>query len=252
MKVKNGMESDLFLPIKEYFEQMGYRGDGEVRGIDLYMEREGATLAVELKNALDFKALRQAALRQKTVDVVFIGIFCPKNIRSRDFSEKLYLLRRLGIGLIAVTPQTKQVQVIALPETGELENYRKRNIQSGKALSEELKARRIRENTGGTHGKKLMTAYREDALRVLQALKTLGEASATRMITKASGVKRTAAILRDNHYNWFMPVAKDEKDEGANRERIYKIAPAGEDALKEYADVIRCLSASDKPTEMKE
>ncbi|MBO2517098.1 MAG: hypothetical protein CW338_07505, partial [Clostridiales bacterium] len=214
---------------------------------DLYMERDGASLAVELKNTLDFKAVRQAALRQKTADAVFIGIFCPRNLRSREFSEKLYILRRLGIGLITVSPGSLTVQVIAMPEAGELENYRRGNLRAGKALSEELRARQIRENTGGTRGRRLMTAYREDALRVLAALKELGGRAPTRQITKACGVKRASNILRDNHYSWFLPLPEtEEAEEGekkAPRERRYEIAPAGLQALEEYAGVISRVRA---------
>ena len=65
------MEKDLFLPIKTYFEQFGYICDGEVNDIDLYMEKEDESVAVELKQTLDFKALQQAALRQKITDIVY-------------------------------------------------------------------------------------------------------------------------------------------------------------------------------------
>ena len=33
------MEKDLFNPIKGYFEKQGFVCDGEVEGIDLYMEK---------------------------------------------------------------------------------------------------------------------------------------------------------------------------------------------------------------------
>ena len=60
------MERDLFLPIKTYFENFGYVCDGEVKGIDLYMENGEKNVAVELKQTLDFKSVQQAALRQKS------------------------------------------------------------------------------------------------------------------------------------------------------------------------------------------
>ena len=74
------MERDLFLPIKTYFENFGYVCDGEVKGIDLYMENGEKNVAVELKQTLDFKSVQQAALRQKITDIVYIGIFKPKDI----------------------------------------------------------------------------------------------------------------------------------------------------------------------------
>ena len=97
------MEKDLFLPIKAYFEAYGYTCDGEVQDIDLYMEKGDESVAVELKQELDFKAVQQAALRQKLTDTVYIGIFKPKDMGRRAFQDKLYLLKRLGIGLIVVS-----------------------------------------------------------------------------------------------------------------------------------------------------
>ena len=58
------MEKDLFEPIKEYFSALGYSCDGEVNDIDMYMQKDGESVAVELKQSIDFKAIRQAALRQ--------------------------------------------------------------------------------------------------------------------------------------------------------------------------------------------
>ena len=86
------MEKDLFLPIKAYFEAYGYTCDGEVQDIDLYMEKGDESVAVELKQELDFKAVQQAALRQKLTDTVYIGIFKPKDMGRRAFQDKLYLL----------------------------------------------------------------------------------------------------------------------------------------------------------------
>ena len=85
------MEKDLFEPIKEYFSLLGYSCDGEVNDIDLYMQKDDESVAVELKQSIDFKAIRQAALRQKIVDTVYIGTFMPKNLRSRENREKIYL-----------------------------------------------------------------------------------------------------------------------------------------------------------------
>ena len=106
------MEKDLFGPIKKYFENMGYTCDGEVRDIDLYMKKDGVSVAVELKITLDFKAVQQAALRQKVADDVYIGIFRPKKMNTSAFTDKLYLLKRLGIGLIIVAASTKNVTVV--------------------------------------------------------------------------------------------------------------------------------------------
>ena len=69
------MEKDLFSPIKKHFEAQGFVCDGEVDGIDMYMEKDGVNVAVELKVSLDFRVVMQAALRQKLVPYVYIGTF---------------------------------------------------------------------------------------------------------------------------------------------------------------------------------
>lgn len=49
-------------------------------------------------------------MRQKITDFVYIGIFRPKDLRSSSFRDKLYLLKRLGIGLIVVSKRSKIVE----------------------------------------------------------------------------------------------------------------------------------------------
>jgi len=225
------MEKDLFLPVKEYFEALGYAGDGEVAGIDLYMEKGEESLAVELKQTLDFKALQQAALRQKIADTVYIGIFQPANERSRSFQERVYLLKRLGIGLIAVSKRTGAVRVLSEPVVSELSAFQKRNQKKKKNLSRELGKRKTRSNTGGVHRTKLVTSYRESALLVLDAMMELGGEGSTRQIRKLSGEPKSTQILYNNHYGWFENTAKGQ----------YRVTEKGENALEEFEDIIRML-----------
>lgn len=227
------MEKDLFAPIKAYFEALGYSGDGEVGDIDLYMEKDGESLAVELKQTLNFRALQQAALRQKTADTVYIGIFQPKNERSRSFQEKLFLLKRLGIGLIAVSKRTGIVREISSPEVRQLKSYQKQFGKRKKEISGELQKRRAKTNTGGVHQTKLVTSYREDALLVLDALTELGGEATTRQIRERCGIERTTPILYDNHYGWFQNTARGR----------YRVTQAGEEALKEFETTLQLLKS---------
>ncbi|MCR4618641.1 MAG: hypothetical protein K5669_10735 [Lachnospiraceae bacterium] len=229
------MENELFNPIKEYFERQGYVCDGEVEDIDLYMEKGEDHVAVELKVDLDFKALRQAALRQKYVETVYIGIFKPSNMRSAAFRDKLYLLKRLGIGLIVVSKRSKEVEIANKPLVSELSEFQKRNKKKGEALSKEFSKRKTKNNIGGVRGTKLITSYREDALLVLDALAeacseakdvTLGIKNT--IIRKSSGIEKTSAILRYNYYGWFEMTEKS----------YYRVSDAGYAALEEFEDTI--------------
>lgn len=240
------LEKDLFEPIKKYFENFGYVCDGEVKDIDLYMEKatdsdptdpdneyNSNCVAVELKVDLNFKAIQQAALRQKIVETVFIGIYRPNDMFSHSFKDKLYLLKRLGIGLIVVAKSTGAVQIVSEPVVSELSTFQQRNKGKKKSISAEFQKRKVKSNTGGVHSTKLMTSYREDALLVLDAFANLGGEALTKDITKASGIKKTAAILRGNYYGWF------EKIESGR----YRIKDSGYDALEEFEDALIVLRA---------
>lgn len=225
------MEKDLFEPIKKYFEGLGYVCDGEVEDIDLYMEKEEESVAVELKVSLDFKAVQQAALRQKLTDTVYIGIFKPKDLYSRAGRDKLYLLKRLGIGLIVVSKRTGAVEIVSDPVVSELACFKRSNKGKKMRLTTEFKKRRTKSNVGGVTGKKLITSYREDALLVLDALMECEGEASSREIKKLSGIERSTKIMHDNHYSWF---------ENVERGR-YKVTEEGLKALEEFEDTIYLL-----------
>lgn len=227
------MEKDLFGPIREYFEGFGYLCDGEVGDIDLYMEKGDETVAVELKETLDFKAVKQAALRQKVADTVFIGIFRPSNMGSSSFKDSLYLLKRLGIGLIVVSPKSGLMEIVSEPVVSELPKYKNSNKDKKGVIASEFQRRRIKNNTGGVTHAKVMTGYREDTLIVLNALNTLGGQAKAKEIRALSNIEKARDILYANYYGWF-----ERLDTGT-----YGIRAEGYAALKEYAEIIKALAA---------
>lgn len=222
------MERDLFGPVKEYFEKQGYICDGEVEDIDLYMERGEEHVAVELKVDLDFKALRQAALRQKYVETVYIAVFKPKSLKNTAYRDKLYLLKRLGIGLLLVSKRSLEVQVANEPMVTELSVYQRQNQNKKKKLNAEFSKRRTKNNVGGVRGEKLISAYREDALLVLDACAELGGEVKGREVRKLCNIEKTADILRADYYGWF------EKIETG----VYRVTDAGYAALEEFEDTV--------------
>ncbi len=241
------MERDLFDPIKEYFEKKGYTCDGEVEDIDLFAERspkkenakkkkketeeengDPRNIVVELKVNLDFRSVQQAAQRQKMFDTVYIGIFRPKDFSSRSFKDKLYILKRLGIGLIVVSKRSKEVQIVSEPVVSELSEYQKRNRKKAERVTAEFEKRRTKNNTGGVTGQKLITGYREDALLVLDALAELGGEEKNTKVRELSGIKKASDILRYNYYGWF-----EKKEAG-----VYSITDAGYAALEEFEDTV--------------
>lgn len=225
------MEKDLFGPIKEYFEGFGYVCDGEVEDIDLYMEKDGESVAVELKQTLDFKAVQQAALRQKVADTVFIGIFRPRDMHSGSFRDKLYLLKRLGIGLIVVSKTTGALEIKNEPNIIELASFRSRNKKKKEILQSEFQKRKVKNNVGGVNGKKLITSYREDALLVLDALSELGGAASPKQVKELSKIEKAGSILQKNYYGWFEHAEKG----------LYRIREEGYAALEEFEETLYIL-----------
>lgn len=226
-------ESDLFEPIRAWFAADGYIGDGEVNGIDLYLEKDGLSTAVELKQTLDFKAIRQAALDQRVCDLVYIGIFRPRNLDTREMKEKIYLLRRLGIGLICVSPRTGKAEPVSDPIVSELTNFQKNHKDRTDSLKKEFRDRKLKNNTGGVRKTKLLTAYREESLLVLEALHRLGGQGTGRQISEMTGNKKATNILYRNVYGWYEHTARGE----------YRLAGAGIQALDEYAETVSLLLA---------
>lgn len=215
-------EEDLFIPIKTYFESFGYQIDGEVGHLDMLCEKDGNFLAIELKNDLNFKIFMQAAKQQKMFESVFIGCWTPKNLRSKAFLDKVYLLNRLGIGLIFVSFRTKAVTVFCEPIQHPLTQYKQRNRRKKEQIIKEFSSRRMKANSGGVHKKKLITAYRENSLIILAYLMLFGPSKASR-IKQAIGIENAYSIVYQNHYQWFEALGKGVyqiTDKGKEQYRI--------------------------------
>lgn len=233
------MEKDLFQPIKSYFEEQGYSCDGEVNDIDLYLEKGEESIAIELKETLNFKVVQQAALRQKLTDIVYIGIFKPKDLGTSAFKDKIYLLKRLGIGLIVVSKRSHNVEIVSDPIVSELSSFQRRNKGKREALASEFRKRRVRKNTGGVHGSRVITGYREEALLILDAMLELGGEASTKQIRELSGIKKTTPILYNNYYGWFQNVKKG----------TYKVTETGYQALEEFENVLKDLKKNSELSE---
>ena len=186
-------ETALYLPIKHHLQKQGYDVKSEVRGCDVVARRENLTVIVELKTAFTLQLVYQAMDRLAMTDTVYVAVARPK----RGFpADGLKLCKRVGIGVIVVSP-SGSLDVLADPVP-----YKPRvNAKRHGLLLREFTKREGDPNLGGSNGK-IMTSYRQDALKCVAHLRTHG-ASRVKDIKSASGVDRAAAILRDNHYGWF-------------------------------------------------
>ena len=215
-------ETELYPPVKRFLEQQGYEVKAEVETCDVVAVRGlEAPVIVELKTGFTLALLLQGIDRQAITDAVYLAIAEPKRALRNDLVK---LCRRLGLGLMTV--RGMNVEALADPSPYEPRRAPKRKT----LLLKEFSLRAGDDNTGGSSKRPLMTAYRQDALRVARHIGAAG-ASKVADIRDATKVERSGAILRDDVYGWFSKQSRG----------IYGMSPSGEAALRQFAAVLRRL-----------
>jgi hypothetical protein len=192
-------ERDLYPPVKRLLEQQGYTVKSEVKSCDVVGVRgDEPPVVVELKTGLTLQLFYQAIDRLTLTDTVYIAVPKPKRGVA---SDALKLCRRIGIGLIVVSA-AGSVEVLLDPVP-----YKPRlNTKRRGLLLKEFMSREGDPNSGGSRGR-IVTAYKQDAIKCLEHLRRVGP-SRIRDIKTATGIDRTANILRDNYYGWFEKVSR--------------------------------------------
>ena len=216
-------ETDLYPLIKSFLEKQGYEVKAEVKSCDVVARKKGAPLlVVELKLGFTLQLIYQAVDRLALTDHVYVAIAKPKRGLPR---EAVKLCRRLGLGLIVIGT-LGGIQVLTEPVA-----YVPRQSSSRKQkLVKEFDARKGDPNLGGSGGTKLMTAYKQDALRCLTHLSANGVTKLS-VLRQATKVERAANIMRDNYYGWFQSTSRG----------IYELTPEGETAAKTFVEHISAL-----------
>jgi hypothetical protein len=200
-------EADLYAPLKAWLTGRGYAVKAEIGACDiLAVPPGGPAVVIEMKRAFSLALVLQGVERQRLFDDVYLAV--PQ--AAAPARDRVALCRRLGLGLMVVAP-AGGVAVLADPGP-----YapRRRKAQAARLLSEF--ARRAGDpETGGTPPRPRLTAYRQDALRLADALAALGAdpgadavPASPAALARATGVVRAGAILRDNHYGWFVRRAR--------------------------------------------
>jgi hypothetical protein len=225
-------ETELYVPIKAFFEARGFEVKSEVLHCDLVAMKpeEGKTVIVEMKKTFNLELLLQGVERQRLTDTVILAV--ERNRKksgavNQRFGDLAELCRLLGLGLLTVTFfKTKAPVVDVLCEPGDPPARGMRRSRQSKLLYE-FKERSGDYNVGGSTKRKLVTSYREKALRCAWVLQQEGQA-APRLVAALTGSRQAASMLRSDVYRWFERVGRG----------VYKLRPAGEQALLEYADVV--------------
>ncbi len=228
-------ETDLYPAIKLLLEKQGYEVKAEVNDCDVVAVRgDEPPIVVEMKLSFSLPLLIQAIDRQSLTDEVYIAIPKPTKksggaLWKRNKRGLLKLCRRLGIGLMTVDlkktiGRAVEVHCDPLPTTP-----RKNKRRSGRLLKE-FTQRVGDPNMGGSNKCKIITSYRQDALRCLSFIDAQG-AVKLKEIREKTSVDRAGGILQKDHYGWFTRV-----DRG-----IYDLTPQGRSALDTFSAAIAAL-----------
>ena len=211
-------ETDLYAPVKGFLEEQGYVVKSEVGAADVVAVRGAeAPVIVELKLGFSLTLVHQCVARLGVTDDVYMAVATGK---GKPFQKSLKnmtkLARRLGIGLLTVRLRDQLVQVHCDPGP-----YvpRKNKKREGQLLKEF--ARRVGDpNDGGQTRGGLITAYRQDAMKLALHLFEIG-ASKGADVARETGVERATRMMRDDHYGWFEKVDKG----------VYGLTPKGAEAV---------------------
>ncbi|MDX1563009.1 MAG: DUF2161 family putative PD-(D/E)XK-type phosphodiesterase, partial [Gammaproteobacteria bacterium] len=170
------LETDLYEPVKRFLESRGYEVKGEVGPADVVAVRgDEPPVIVELKTGFSLSLIHQAIERQALTDSVYVAVPAGNGRRfAKTLKNNLKLCRRLGLGLITVRPSDRLVIVHADPAP-----YRPRRSKRKQAvLLDEFTRRTGDPNQGGATRQKLVTAYRQDAMRCAAYLAANGATKA--------------------------------------------------------------------------
>ena len=219
-------ESDLFEPVKNYLETGGYKVRAEVRNCDITATKGDELIIVELKLSANLQLFIQATNRQYITDSVYVAIPKPTQRSKKHWKGILHILRRLELGLIFVDVDnpTNPVEIVFHP----IEFQRRKFKHRKRAIIKEAENRSQNLNVGGTSKKKIITAYKENAIQIAVYLNKIG-ATSTKNLREFDSGKKTLSILYSNFYGWFQRV-----DRG-----IYDITIKGKSELKKFPGLVQ-------------
>ncbi len=231
-------ESDLHAPCRNWLEAKGCEVRSEVNHVDMVgIFDTSCVVALEMKVTLNLEVINQAVERQKYADFVYIAtVHNGKTVRNKRAKRTIETLKRLQVGWVTVDFKSDppEVRTILEAKPFDFERSRQRQRHKKAALIEEFNNRSVDGNVAGSHQKKLMTAYREESLKIAYCLDDRGPLSPKALRALGCHEKKTGTILYKNYYRWFQRVEKG----------IYDLSEAGRQALILYEGMTPYLKSA--------
>lgn len=191
------LEKDLYEPVKRLFEDEGYTVKGEVDGCDIIAVKDSRMIVCELKLKFNLKLVYQLLDRKSISKEVYAAVTTPK----KDTYDIIRLAEAIDCGLIFVSETTGAAQAVRRPKATGVRKSRKAG-----SVKAEFDGRSF-ENVGGVNKTKLMTAYREQSIKLMCVLEAVGEAS-PKELKKMGFENNVGAMLYNNFYGWFSHIRK--------------------------------------------
>jgi hypothetical protein len=224
-------ETELYQPIKLYFQNLGFQVNAEVKSCDIVLTKDDLVIVVELKVNMSVVLLAQACNRQKKADYVYVAIPRPLRFSLRGkWRDIISMLKRLNIGLIFVDLRNSKnrVDVIYEPKSMDKSSPIYRQKKGRQQIINETNSRTLDLNLGGSTKESILTGYREKALYIAYCLERFGELSTKQLKNLGADGKKTYSILYSNYYNWFRKVEKG----------IYDLEDNAKEGIHKYPELI--------------
>jgi len=225
-------ETELYPPIKKYYEAQGYDVKSEVMHCDLVAVHPngGETVIVEMKKTFNLALLLQGIERLRLTSHVVLAVERNRKksgAHNQRFGDLTELCRMLGLGLMTITFfKTKAPVVEFLCTPGEMPVRGRRRLRESRLMNE-FHERTGDYNTGGSTKRKIVTAYREKALRIAWAL-SVNDTLSPLKAAELTGVAKAAMMLQKDYYGWFERVGRGQ----------YRLRSAGSTALAAHSELI--------------
>ncbi len=219
-------ETDLFPHLQRWLEGEGYCVHAEVQGCDIAASKDGKLVLVEIKRAINLDLIYQIIRRQEAASLVYGAVPAPRDFESKRWREGIRLFRRLDAGLVIVYTTEARVEPLLHPR--QLDRGMRKSLT--RSYLDEMAARTINANQGGSPGWQNMNALREKALRIAVAIERFGPSS-QHVLSLTGASSMTGSILRRNKDGWFERVAPG----------VFGLTAKGLDALAKYDDLAAIL-----------
>lgn len=218
-------ESEMYAPIKVFLEDEGYKVRAEVNDADIVAVKNDMMIIVEMKTGFNLKLVYQLIERQRMSDHVYAAVLVNyKTRRGKAFQNMVKLLKRLSIGLIIVYEKKSGITVEKHFDP-EFNRYNRSQVKE-RRLKYEFESRSGDYNTGGVTKEKIVTSYREKALKIACLLE-INKSMSVKDIRLETNIDKAASILQKNHYGWFVREARGVyklSDKALNDMKTFKSA----------------------------